>query len=57
MKRSAFARPLRARLVARASPTVRAGAERYFKHQVRFLHPKGWSYFDTLRKKLKWNEG
>ena len=27
------------------------------KHQVRFLHPKGWSYFDTLRKKLKWNEG
>lgn len=37
MKRSAFARTLRARLVARASPTVRAGAERYFKHQVRFL--------------------
>ena len=27
------------------------------KHQVRFLHPKGWSYFDTLRKKLHWNEG
>lgn len=26
-------------------------------HQVRFLHPKGWSYFDTLRKKLHWNEG
>lgn len=25
--------------------------------QVRFLHPKGWSYFDTLRKKLHWNEG
>ncbi len=24
---------------------------------VRFLHPKGWSYFDTLRKKLRWNEG
>jgi len=24
---------------------------------VRFLHPKGWSYFDTLRKKLHWNEG
>jgi NAD+ kinase len=22
-----------------------------------FLHPKGWSYFDTLRKKLHWNEG
>lgn len=27
------------------------------KHHVRFLHPKGWSYFDTLRKKLRWNEG
>ena len=26
-------------------------------HQVRFLHPVGWSYFDTLRKKLYWNEG
>lgn len=26
-------------------------------HQVRFLHPKGWSYFDTLRQKLHWNEG
>ena len=26
-------------------------------HQMRFLHPKGWSYFDTLRKKLHWNEG
>jgi len=27
------------------------------EHQMRFLHPKGWSYFDTLRKKLHWNEG
>ncbi len=27
------------------------------QHHVRFLHPKGWSYFDTLRKKLRWNEG
>jgi NAD+ kinase len=27
------------------------------EHQVRFLHPKGWSYFDTLRQKLHWNEG
>jgi NAD+ kinase len=27
------------------------------QHRVRFLHPKGWSYFDTLRKKLHWNEG
>jgi NAD+ kinase len=26
-------------------------------HQMRFLHPKGWTYFDTLRKKLHWNEG
>lgn len=25
--------------------------------QVRFLHPKGWTYFDTLRQKLHWNEG
>ena len=24
---------------------------------VRFLHPKGWNYFATLRKKLGWNEG
>lgn len=24
---------------------------------ARFLHPTGWSYFDTLRKKLHWNEG
>jgi NAD+ kinase len=27
------------------------------QHHVRFLHPKGWSYFATLRKKLHWNEG
>jgi NAD+ kinase len=27
------------------------------EHQVRFLHPQGWSYFDTLRKKMHWNEG
>jgi NAD+ kinase len=27
------------------------------QHQVRFLHPMGWTYFDTLRKKLHWNEG
>lgn len=26
-------------------------------HKVRFLHPKGWSYFDTLREKMHWNEG
>jgi NAD+ kinase len=26
-------------------------------HHVRFLHPIGWSYFDTLRQKLHWNEG
>jgi NAD+ kinase len=23
---------------------------------VTFLHPKGWSYYDTLREKLHWNE-
>ena len=23
---------------------------------ARFLHPTGWSYFDTLREKLHWNE-
>ena len=27
------------------------------QHKVRFLHPRGWSYFDTLRKKMHWNEG
>ncbi len=27
------------------------------QHHVRFLHPRGWSYFDTLRMKLHWNEG
>jgi len=27
------------------------------QYQVRFLHPKGWSYFDTLRQKMHWNEG
>ena len=32
--------------------TVRRSA-----HQMRFLHPRGWTYFDTLRKKLHWNEG
>ncbi len=26
-------------------------------HRVRFLHPIGWSYFDTLREKLHWNTG
>jgi NAD+ kinase len=26
-------------------------------HKVKFLHPKGWSYFDTLRQKMHWNEG
>ena len=27
------------------------------QHKARFLHPKGWNYFDTLRRKLHWNEG
>ncbi len=26
------------------------------QHTVNFLHPHGWSYFDTLREKLHWNE-
>jgi NAD+ kinase len=26
------------------------------QHAVTFLHPQGWSYFDTLREKLHWNE-
>lgn len=27
------------------------------QYRARFLHPKGWTYFDTLREKLHWNEG
>jgi NAD+ kinase len=27
------------------------------EHTVRFLHPAGWNYFDTLRKKMHWNGG
>ena len=34
------------RIVVRRSP-----------HSLRLLHPVGWSYFDTLRMKLHWNEG
>jgi NAD+ kinase len=26
-------------------------------HRVRFLHPQGWNYYATLRRKLRWNEG
>jgi NAD+ kinase len=25
--------------------------------EVRFLHPRGWSYYATLRRKLRWYEG
>lgn len=25
-------------------------------HTITFLHPTGWSYYDTLREKLHWNE-
>jgi NAD+ kinase len=32
--------------------TVRRSA-----HKVRFLHPRGWSYYATLRRKLHWNSG
>ncbi|AGX87301.1 NAD kinase [Candidatus Symbiobacter mobilis] len=31
-------------------------AVRLSEHRARFLHPHGWSYFDTLRRKLLWNE-
>ena len=27
------------------------------EHRVRMLHPRGWSYYATLRRKLHWNEG
>ncbi|HWH74426.1 MAG TPA: NAD kinase [Methylibium sp.] len=26
-------------------------------HRIRVLHPRGWSYYGTLRRKLHWNEG
>ncbi|WP_092415466.1 NAD kinase [Collimonas sp. OK307] len=26
------------------------------EHAITFLHPAGWSYYDTLRQKLHWNE-
>jgi NAD+ kinase len=27
------------------------------QHKVRFLHPLGWNYYATLRRKLRWYEG
>ena len=27
------------------------------QNKVRFLHPRGWSYYATLRRKLRWYEG
>ena len=27
------------------------------QHEVRFLHPLGWSYYATLRRKLHWHSG
>ena len=27
------------------------------EHKVRFLHPRSWSYYATLRRKLRWYEG
>ena len=32
-------------------------AVRRSAHTLRLLHPVGWSSFDTLRRKLHWNEG
>lgn len=26
-------------------------------HRAKFLHPRGWNYYATLRRKLHWNEG
>jgi NAD+ kinase len=26
-------------------------------HEVRFLHPQGWTYYATLRRKLRWYDG
>ena len=33
------------------------GRVRRSQHKVRFLHPRGWSYYATLRRKLRWYEG
>lgn len=41
-----------ASLLHRDRITVRRSA-----HTVRFLHPEGWNYYATLRRKLRWNEG
>jgi NAD+ kinase len=30
---------------------------RLASNRVRFLHPRGWSYYATLRRKLRWYEG
>ena len=27
------------------------------EHRIRILHPRGWSYYATLRRKLHWNAG
>ena len=27
------------------------------EHRMRVLHPRGWSFYATLRRKLHWNEG
>lgn len=32
-------------------------AVRRSSDQVRFLHPRGWSYYATLQRKLRWNAG
>ncbi|MET0381849.1 MAG: NAD kinase [Burkholderiaceae bacterium] len=37
-----------------AGDTVRM---RRSAHKARFLHPRGWSYYATLRHKLHWHEG
>ena len=42
--------------LARLQPGDRIVVRRS-KHQVCFLHPRGWSYYATLRRKLHWNAG
>lgn len=37
MRQSRFGREVRRRIVERADPAVKAGSERYFKYQIRFL--------------------
>ena len=53
---------LRRSWVGRRRRTIRPGRTRRIRvsrsqHRVHFLHPRGWSYYATLRRKLHWHEG